>query len=163
MTANIHVAIKQGALSITSAFEFVSAAAHGAVASFIGIVRDHHENRAVSGMTYDAHDVLAEKALLDICHEALNYWDDVSMYVEHARGDLKVGDASVVIAVGSPHRAHAFEACRFVIEEIKSRAPIWKQEHYADGSDAWLKGKKLEAAQEKKTCGCGGCGCGGQQ
>ncbi|MCB1537624.1 MAG: molybdenum cofactor biosynthesis protein MoaE [Rhodospirillales bacterium] len=162
MAQKIHIAIREGALDATPAFAFVSDASHGAIASFVGVVRNHHEGRAVSGMIYDCHDGLAEKALLEICHEAINLWDDVHIFVEHAKGTLKVGDASVVIAVGSPHRANAFDACRFIIEEIKKRVPVWKQELYIDGTQAWLGGSKLDIPQTKTGCGCGGCGCGGR-
>lgn len=114
------------------------------------------------GVVADAHTALAEKALLEICHEAINFWDDVSLYVEHAKGTLKIGDASVVIAAGSPHRDNAFAACRFIIEEIKKRVPVWKQEQYADGTDAWIGGNSLNPVPQKSGCGCGGCGCGGK-
>lgn len=160
MVQKIHIAVKEGALDAAPGFSFVADASHGAIASFIGVVRNHHEGRAVEGMIYDAHTALAEKALLEICHEAINFWDDVSLYVEHAKGTLKIGDASVVIAAGSPHRDNAFSACRFIIEEIKKRVPVWKQEQYADGTDAWLGGNSLNPVPQKSGCGCGGCGCG---
>lgn len=164
MSPRIHAAVKTTKLDPAQAYAFVDDPAHGAVSSFVGMVRNHHEGLPVTGMSYDAHETLAEKALRDICLEAGNFWHGVHIFVEHAKGTLKVGDISVVIAVSAPHRADAFDACRFVIEEIKKRVPVWKNEHYADGGEKWLVGQKLES-QPAKSGGCGGgtgCGCGGK-
>lgn len=150
-------------LDPAKAYAFVDDAAHGAVTSFIGVVRNHHEGKKVSAINYDVHEDLAKETLTNICAEALNYWDDVHIFVEHAKGELQVGGISVVIAVSSAHRAATFEACRYIIEEIKKRAAIWKKEHYAEGDTAWLSGQQLQQTISKSdSCGCGGCGCGGK-
>ncbi|MEK7232677.1 MAG: molybdenum cofactor biosynthesis protein MoaE [Elusimicrobiota bacterium] len=120
----------------------VSSPKHGAVASFIGTVRSTHAGRRVRAVTYDCFTPLARKELARIKTEAERRWP-VHVGVEHRIGRLNVGQASVAIAAGSGHRAEAFAACRFVIEEIKRRVPVWKKEHYATGDGRWLAGCAL--------------------
>ena len=122
--------------------DLVSANAHGAQSLFLGVVRDEHEGRRVTAVTYEAFAPLAEKALAEIVAEAESRWP-VQVAAAHRLGRLAIGEASVGIAAGSPHRAEAFEACRFVIEEIKRRLPVWKKEHYSDGESRWLSGCAL--------------------
>jgi molybdopterin synthase catalytic subunit len=143
MKGRVHIDIKEGALRIDPSFSFVSDAPQGAIASFVGVVRNHHEGKTVSGMTYDVHDIHARNTLKTICLEVENRWSDTNLYIEHAKGDLKIGDPSVVIAVSSPHRDDAFQACRYMIEEIKKRLPVWKKEHYIDHESGWLPGHSL--------------------
>ena len=120
----------------------VSSPKHGAVASFIGTVRSPHAGRVVRAVTYDCFTPLAEKELARIAAAARRRWP-VRVAVAHRVGRLKVGEASVAIAAGSAHRAQAYDACRFVIEEIKRTLPVWKKEHYARGSGRWLAGCAL--------------------
>ena len=122
----------------------VSDDSHGAQAFFLGVVRDEHDGRAVSAVTYEAFAPLAEKILADIVGEAQTKWS-ARVAAAHRLGKLEVGQASVGIAAGAPHRAEAFEACRYVIEEIKSRLPVFKKEHYAGGESRWLEGCALAA------------------
>lgn len=119
----------------------VAAPGHGAQTLFVGVVRDLHEGAPVVAVTYDCFAPLARKALAEIAAEAAARWP-VRVAVVHRTGRLAVGEASVAIAVGSPHRAAAYEASRHVIEEIKVRVPVWKEEHHPDGS-AWLEGHPL--------------------
>ena len=116
----------------------VGAPEHGAVSLFLGVVRDHNEGRAVSGVSYSAYTGMAERTLADIASEAAVLAGTERIAVVHRVGELNVGDASVAIAVSSAHRAPAFDACRYIIEEIKKRVPVWKQERYAEGDSAWL-------------------------
>ena len=116
---------------------------HGAHSQFMGVVRDHNHGKKVLKVEYDAFIPLAEKELKDICHEAEKKWGPLNVYVHHRLGELFVGDASVIISVSSPHRNEAFEASRYVIEELKKRVPIWKKETYEDGESEWLKGHAL--------------------
>jgi molybdopterin synthase catalytic subunit len=116
----------------------VSGAGVGAIASFLGTVRDHHEGRAVTGIEYEAYEPMASLELARVAGEAVATWPSVRVAVAHRVGTLAVGDASVVIAVGSARRAPALEAMRFVIETLKVRVPIWKREHYVDGTRAWV-------------------------
>ncbi len=117
----------------------VSRSSHGAQTLFLGVVRDHHEGRAVRAVTYDCFRPLAEKTLAAIASEAAARWK-AAVACAHRVGTLELGEASVAIAVGCEHRAEAYEASRFVIEEIKRRLPVWKKEHYEGGDSAWLPG-----------------------
>lgn len=109
----------------------------GAVASFIGTVRDHDPDAgtAVVALEYSAHPD-AETTLRDIALRAIGTADAI-VAVSHRIGRLEVGDAAVVIAVATPHRAEAFEICRAVIEEIKHALPVWKRQVESDGTTAW--------------------------
>lgn len=122
---------------------FVSRPGHGAVASFVGTVRDDHEGKTVSAVTYDAFEPLAAKVLGEIAAEAASRFG-ARVAAEHRMGRLVVGEASVAIAAGSPHREAAFDACRWALSEIKRRLPVWKREHYPDGESAWLPGCSLK-------------------
>jgi molybdopterin synthase catalytic subunit len=115
----------------------VVSADRGAVVSFVGVVRDHHAGRAVVRLEYSAYEPMAETECARIVAEAGERWP-VTVAVEHRVGMLAVGDAAVVVAVAGAHREEAFEACRWAIEEVKRRVPIWKREEYADGSVAWV-------------------------
>ena len=139
-----HVVITEQPLDITAAHKFVADPAFGAITSFVGVVRNNNEGRAAEAVTYDVHKTLAEKTLQDLCLEVLKMADgQARIYVAHAKGRLTVGEASVVIAVATPHRKAAFDLCEFMINKLKERVPIWKNEHYIEGGDAWLAGKTL--------------------
>lgn len=161
MRTHIHTEISESPLDILKASAFVEDPTHGAICTFTGIVRNHHEGKAVTGITYDIHKVLAEKTMTQICEEASARWAGTRYYVTHYAGQLSVGGVSVVIAVSSAHRAESFDACRYVIEEMKTRAPVWKQEHYTTGNSAWLPGHSLRQETSTKSSCCGACGGGG--
>ena len=112
----------------------------GAAILFLGVVRDHADGRAVSGMRYDAYQEMAESVLGEIAEEAAARLGTDRVAVLHRTGELTIGDVSVAIAVSSPHRAQAYDASRYVIEEIKNRLPVWKKEHHADGREEWVDG-----------------------
>ncbi len=149
MTNSIYVGISEQPLSIQKAADFVSAAPNGALNMFVGTVRNHNLGKAVSGVCYDVFTPLACQVFQEICAQAqAQFGDHVRLYVEHFKGMLEIGGTSILIAVGSPHRDESFQACRLVIEQIKVRAPVWKQEHYLDGNRDWVKGHTLcERAQ----------------
>lgn len=171
MTETIHASVSASPLNFETAYDFVSDPANGAIDTFIGVVRNHHDDKPVKGITYDIHDTLAEKEFYEICLETQNLWERTKIYLSHYKGRLEVGGVSVIIAVGSPHRAEAFEACRYIIEELKKRAPVWKQEHYEHGDSEWLPGHSLNGQVKIKQeplqkppeqgggCGSGQCGC----
>ncbi len=140
----ITVRVTENTIDIEETIRNVQNSAHGAIDLFIGTVRNYHNGQKVCGITYDAHVGLTEKVFFSICSEAKTVWTDTSYAVFHYKGDLPVGGISIVVAVSSPHRAESFEACRYVIEEIKKRAPIWKQEHYLAGNSEWLPGHSLK-------------------
>jgi molybdopterin synthase catalytic subunit len=112
----------------------------GAVVLFLGTVRRSNAGREVSGMRYDAYRDMAEGVLTDIAREAADRTGSARIAVAHRIGQLKLGEVSVAIAASTPHRAEAYDVSRYIIEEIKKRLPVWKQEHYTSGDAAWLGG-----------------------
>jgi molybdopterin synthase catalytic subunit len=125
----------------------VSAAGHGAVATFVGLVRDHNAGRRVLYLDYECYEPLAVKAFNRIDDEVHARWPDARLAIAHRLGRLEIGEASVVIAAGSPHRADAFAACRYAIERIKQIAPIWKHEHF-EGGQVWIEGATADPDDE---------------
>jgi molybdopterin synthase catalytic subunit len=111
----------------------------GAVASFVGLVRGRNLDRDVLFLEYEAYEPLALKAFSRIDEEVRQAWPSVIVGVHHRVGRLDVGEASIVIAAASAHRADAFAASRYVIERVKQIAPIWKREHFA-GGQVWIEG-----------------------
>ena len=116
----------------------VASVANGASIVFVGTVRDVNEGRAVSGIEYTAYEAMAVRELETIATEAAARFGTEHIVVEHRIGRLDLGEASVVIAVAHPHRVAAYDASRFVIEELKRRVPIWKREEYVDGTREWV-------------------------
>ena len=116
----------------------VAGVANGASIIFVGTVRDVNDGRAVSGIEYTTYETMAVRELEAIVAEAASRFGTTDVVVEHRVGRLGLGEASVVIAVAHPHRAQAYDASRFVIEELKHRVPIWKREEYVDGTRAWV-------------------------
>lgn len=124
----------------------VSGPARGAVVVFAGTVRDHHRGRAVAGLRYSAYRSMAETVLRGIVADLEEGAGGVRAAIVHRLGEVPVGEASVVIAVASPHRSAAYEASRTALERLKTEAPIWKRERYADGDEAWREEEPLTAA-----------------
>lgn len=116
----------------------VASVRNGATVLFVGTVRDTNDGAPVSGLDYSSYTGMAERELAAIVLEAAERWDTNEIVVEHRIGTLELGEASVAIAVAHPHRAEAYEASRYVIEELKKRLPIWKREHYVDGRSEWV-------------------------
>lgn len=132
-TAVVERALDPGALLAE-----VASGANGAAVLFVGTVREVNEGRAVTGIDYSAYSAMAETELAAIAERVAAQFDTPHVVVEHRIGTLSLGDASIAIAVGHPRRAAAFEAARMVIEEVKRTVPIWKREHYADGTREWV-------------------------
>lgn len=146
------VAVTGAVLDAAPLAALVSAASHdrpgpGAVTLFVGLVRDHHQGRQVTHLEYEAYVPLAEKALMRILDEAAAEWPDARVAIHHRTGRLGIGEASVVIAAASPHRADAYAASRYAIERIKQIVPIWKHEYFA-GGDAWVEGATADPDDE---------------
>ena len=114
-------------------------AADGALCLFVGVVRNQNAGRPVLRLEYEAFEEMALGMLDELEAEALRRFPVSSVRVVHRLGRLEIGEASVAVAVASPHRAEAFEACRHVIDTLKATVPIWKKEFYADGA-VWLEG-----------------------
>lgn len=118
--------------------ERISAPAAGGFAVFEGCVRDHNDGRAVDFLEYEAYAALAEKEGRRILEEARKRFDIERAYAEHRTGRLEIGEVAVWVGVSAAHRDAAFAACRYVIDEVKRRVPIWKREQYADGTSHWV-------------------------
>lgn len=117
---------------------------YGSVIWFLGCVRNLHDSKRVSGMTYDCHLALAETSLVEIRNEYLHKNKDISdILIYHRVGILELGETSLIVGVASAHRANAFEVCNDMVKDIKSRIPIWKYEHYVDAPSQWLPGTPL--------------------
>jgi molybdopterin synthase catalytic subunit len=131
------VALTDQPLAADLATEWATVPSAGAVVSFAGVVRDHAEGRdGVQGMTYEAYDEPATRAMDDIVSELRRRWPDVARVVLwHRVGELALSEASVLVVVSSPHRGVAFRAAEFAIDTLKESVPIWKQEHWSGGSD----------------------------
>jgi len=124
-------------IDIELLIERVESDERGGVAVFLGTVRNHHAGREVERLEYSAYGPMAEAECARIVAEAERTWG-VAVALEHRTGALGIGDVSVAVAVAAPHRDEAFAACRYVIEEMKRRVPIWKREYYTDGTVAWV-------------------------
>jgi molybdopterin synthase catalytic subunit len=111
----------------------------GAIATFLGLVRDHNKGRKVLHLEYEAYEPLALRGLDLIVAEAREKWPAVTLAIHHRIGRMAIGEASVAIAAASPHRADAFAASRYAIERIKQIVPIWKHEYF-EGGDVWIEG-----------------------
>lgn len=109
----------------------------GGVVSFAGVVRNHHAGRQVTRLEYSAYGAMAEAECARIVAEAEDRWP-VAVAMAHRIGAVEIGENAVVVVAAAAHRGDAFEACRHVIDAVKSRVPIWKREYYADGSVAWV-------------------------
>ncbi len=124
-------------IDITPLIAAVQSPARGGIAMFLGTVRDHEGGRDVLRLHYSAYHPMAEAECARIVAEAQTKWD-VAVSVAHRLGRLDIGETAVAVIAASAHREEAFAACRYLIEQIKRRVPIWKQEFYADGAVKWV-------------------------
>jgi molybdopterin synthase catalytic subunit len=113
-------------------------ASAGACVTFEGWVRDHNDGDAVSALEYEAHEPIAVAEGAKILAEAEQRFEIIAVHCEHRVGKLTIGDCAVWVGVAAAHRGAAFDACRYVIDEVKRRVPIWKKEHYASGATGWV-------------------------
>ena len=133
-------------IDLARAQKFIASSKCGASIYFVGTVRDQNDNKKVTGITYDSHDALVIKSFEKIYKEAETKFkfNNIAVFIEHIKGYAALGDTSIIIAVACKHRAQAYEFSRYIIEEIKKRAPIWKKEHYENKDSEWLKGKPIK-------------------
>ncbi|MCM2321959.1 MAG: molybdenum cofactor biosynthesis protein MoaE [Oligoflexia bacterium] len=144
MASRIVGKVVSGPLTHEQVIELLDDPTHGAQLLFWGIVRNLNDGRSVEAVTYDAHAPLCERVFEELGTEVLAKWGEgLRIVILHRVGRLKVGEASLVIGVGSAHRDESYQASRYLIEEIKKRAPVWKQEHYVDGDSEWIRGHSL--------------------
>lgn len=128
------IEIRPGALDASEAIAFVSTPSSGGIGVFAGVVRDTNESNKVSEIDYTAFDEMALNEMRAVVAEARERWPLHRVWVAHSVGRLRVGDTSVVVAVSSTHRAEALDACRAIIDGVKERALVWKQEFGPDGT-----------------------------
>ncbi|MDC3413703.1 molybdenum cofactor biosynthesis protein MoaE [Aquibacillus sp. 3ASR75-11] len=133
--------ITKNTISIESVVEKVVRPKAGAIDTFIGTVREFTKGKRTLFLEYQAYVPMAEKKLTQIGTEIKQQWPDAKTAIVHRIGHLDITDIAVVIAVSTPHRADAFEACRYAIERIKEIVPIWKKEHWEDGT-MWIGDQK---------------------
>jgi molybdopterin synthase catalytic subunit len=118
----------------------VASTGDGALATFVGIVRDNQDGRAVTGLEYEAHEAMAESQMDHLLRQARERHRVAGIAMQHRLGRLRVGDISVAIVVAAPHRDAALEACRWLIDTLKAEVPIFKKEHFEDGAE-WVEGR----------------------
>ena len=124
-------------IDVPRLIDHVNKPSNGGICTFLGVVRDNAEGRPVVKLGYEAYESMALAQMCAIVEEAVQRWDLDAVALSHRTGELQVGEASVAIAVGAPHRAEAFEACRYIIDTLKTRVPIWKKEFFQDGA-VWV-------------------------
>jgi molybdopterin converting factor subunit 1 len=145
--------VTEAALDPRTVEALVESRSAGAIVTFTGTVRDHARGRSVVALDYEAYPEAAEKMLAQIGDEIRERWGIERVAISHRTGYLTPGEASVVIAVASPHRGEAFAACAFAIERIKEIVPIWKKEHYTDGA-TWV-GSEADYQRELRASAAG--------
>jgi molybdopterin synthase catalytic subunit len=133
----VHVLLTTDALDASAAEALVRTDADGGVCTFTGVVRNHAEGRAVERLEYEAYPEMAEPQMRRIGEEALRRTGATAVALWHRTGSLGIGEASVVVSASAPHRAEAFEACRYAIDTLKADVPIWKKEH-GEGGAVWV-------------------------
>ncbi|QYO67837.1 molybdenum cofactor biosynthesis protein MoaE [Leptolyngbya sp. 7M] len=144
-----HFAITFAPLSLDEAYRRADDPANGAVVVMSGMVRDNTDGKAVVALEYQAYEPMAIAVFQQIAAEIRQTWPDVTHVVIHHRtGKLQIGEISVLVAVGCPHRSEAFAACKYAIDTLKHQAPIWKKEHWADGSTSWVSIGACEQSSE---------------
>src|SRR5256885_12603507 len=125
-------------ISLDALLAEVSGAERGGTCVFLGTVRSGPEEQGVTAIEYSAYEEVVEAEFVRLLTDAGARWPEARIAVRHRLGTIPVGEASIAIAAAAPHRAQAFEACRYVIEEVKRRVPVWKKELRVDGSEVWV-------------------------
>ena len=136
----------RGAIDTRSARQELQNLGSGGYVSFEGWVRDHNDGQEVTRLEYEAFEELAVKEGERVVAEALRRFPAVQALVIHRVGALTLGEMAVWVGVSSEHRGEAFAACRFIIDEVKHRVPIWKKEHYRSGDSGWVNCERCAAA-----------------
>lgn len=145
-------AITIAPLSLTAVYELADDAANGAVVVMSGTVRNQTAGKAVEYLEYQAYQPMAIAVFNSIAADIRQQWQDTNRIVIHHRvGKLKIGEISVIVAVGCPHRGEAFAACRYAIDTLKHNAPIWKKEWFGDGASTWV---SIGACEQDDNSNC---------
>lgn len=136
----MHLTLSHEPLQLDALLELHGHPDCGGLALFVGTVREQHEGRAVTALTYSAHEPVAARMIADIEAKVRDKFNVPYVRIQHRLGPLKVGDLAIVCVVRAPHRAEAFDACRYAVDAVKHGVPVWKEEFYADGSSAFVEG-----------------------
>ncbi|HEY9821310.1 MAG TPA: molybdenum cofactor biosynthesis protein MoaE [Candidatus Sericytochromatia bacterium] len=143
-------AITLAPLSLAEIYALADDPANGAVVLMSGTVRNQTDGKPVVALEYQAYEPMAVQVFTSIAADIRQRWPDVNRVVIHHRiGRLRIGEISVLVAVGCPHRSEAFEACKYAIDTLKHNAPIWKKEHWSDGSSSWVSIGACETAGDE--------------
>ncbi|MCS7264720.1 MAG: molybdenum cofactor biosynthesis protein MoaE [Armatimonadetes bacterium] len=134
----IFVKLTDEPIDVSNLLSFVASPQSGAIVTFLGTVREFSHGKRVLALTYEAYEPMATKELMRIAEEMKRKWQICKVAIVHRVGTLSIGDVSVAIVVSAPHRSDAFAAARHAIERIKEIVPIWKREHFADGTSQWV-------------------------
>lgn len=134
----IHIEVTDRPIEVGAQYAAMLSSGSGAVVLFSGNVRDQNEGKAVSRLYYEAYDGMVQSVLQQIAEEALERWGLARMALVQRVGWIPVGEPAVIVLASHAHRDQAFQAARYGIDELKRRAPIWKKEIYADGSESWV-------------------------
>lgn len=160
---NLFIEITAAAIDLEKAIQWAPNGTHGASCSFIGYVRNLNMGKQVTAIEYDCYEKLCENVFRKISEEAQEKWgQDSNILIIHRHGRLNIGEASVCIIVTTKHRDESYKTSRYIIEEIKERAPIWKKEFYLDGETDWVRGhalcqhRKIESHEDHRNHSCGG-------
>jgi molybdopterin synthase catalytic subunit len=137
--------VTESAIEPAPLVEAVRSNESGAVALFYGVARNNSEGRPVVALEYDAYPSMAERKLREVAEEVATRWPITGIGVLHRTGRLEIGETSLLVAVSSPHRAEAFEACHFAVDRIKQIVPIWKKEIWESGEGEWVPGHTVES------------------
>ncbi|KAL5005251.1 hypothetical protein ScPMuIL_018707 [Solemya velum] len=137
-----HVEITVDKLNVERIQSSVASPKCGAISLFIGTTRDHFDGKEVVQLEYEAYRPMAEKKMKEICQQIRDKWPVENISVVHRVGVVPVCEASIVIALSSPHRKEAMEAVQFAIDTLKATVPIWKKELYGDGTSSWKENKE---------------------
>jgi molybdopterin synthase catalytic subunit len=139
-------------LSLDDCVAAVRRAGSGGIASFLGMVRDTSEGKSVEFLEYEAYEPMALDMLNRVADEVRERWPVQAIAIQHRLGRLEIGEDAVAVAVSCPHRAEAFEACRYAIDRLKEIVPIWKKEHGEDGA-VWVGGPTRESVAPNRDLG----------
>lgn len=150
MKEKVWVALQTDPLDINEVAQFLYHPEAGGIDIFVGTTRQwtgDDEVKETLELGYECYEPLALKEMEALLNEAIERWPVVKACLIHRLGVVPVAEASVIIGVSTPHRVAAFEACRYLIDRLKIQVPIWKKEHYADGSTEWVQGKARPEAR----------------
>ncbi len=137
MEVTISILLTEKPLNLQECFDFVKDSGCGGIAFFVGTVRNTTQKKKVKFLDFSTYEAMAVKEMQKIAEQALAKFAIQKIAIHHAKGLLQIGDIPVIIAVSSPHRKDAFNACEFAINSLKETVPIWKKEHFSDG-EVWV-------------------------